>query len=235
MSSASSRRNWHPLVLGALLSCLALLYAAVYALDAPHQAFVLGSWITSASARADRFRALYSAHIKLLTTWDPVARPFVRNLYDGPHVLALTAVDDGEPAAVGKRDGAGPARGTAVHGKDDAGDEFRGRGAEIDRRPHQHAEFHHVTRVRQREVAAHPKGRERGYRARGPACSFIPEERRQRQGRSEVGIVEQRREAPQFRDPVGASDGQPGRFQPAQPAARRRDQERRQRLAASRW
>jgi hypothetical protein len=72
---------------------LALLYAAVHALDAPHQAFVLGSWITSANARADRFRALYSAHLRLLTTWDPVARPFVRNLYDGPHVLAMTAVD----------------------------------------------------------------------------------------------------------------------------------------------
>ena len=72
---------------------LALLYAAVHALDAPHQAFVLGSWITTANARADRFKALYAAHLKLLTIWDPVARPFVRNLYDGPHVLAMTAVD----------------------------------------------------------------------------------------------------------------------------------------------
>jgi hypothetical protein len=72
---------------------LALLYAAVYALDGPHQAFVLGTWITNAEARADRFRALYGAHLKLLTAWDPVARPFVRNLYDGPHVLAMTDVD----------------------------------------------------------------------------------------------------------------------------------------------
>jgi hypothetical protein len=72
---------------------LALLYAAVHALDAPHQAFVLGTWIPGADARADRFRALYGAHVRLLAIWDPVARPFVRSLYDGPHVLAMTAVD----------------------------------------------------------------------------------------------------------------------------------------------
>ncbi len=72
---------------------LALLYAAVQAFDPPHQAFVLGTWITNANAREDRLRTLYDAHVKLLTAWDPVARPFVRNLYDGPHLLAMTAVD----------------------------------------------------------------------------------------------------------------------------------------------
>ena len=77
---------------------LALLFSAVHALDAPHQAFVLGTWITSPDARADRFKTLYAAHVKLLVSWDPAARPFMRSLYDGPHVLAITAVDaSGQP------------------------------------------------------------------------------------------------------------------------------------------
>jgi hypothetical protein len=54
---------------------------------------VLGSWIAKADARADRFRSLFDAYGRLLVSWDPAARPFVRNLYDGAHVLAMTAVD----------------------------------------------------------------------------------------------------------------------------------------------
>ena len=72
---------------------LASLVDAVQALDSRHQAFVLGSWIPSPDARADRFRTLYGAYSRLLAVWDPAARPFVRLLYDGAHALAVTAVD----------------------------------------------------------------------------------------------------------------------------------------------
>ena len=72
---------------------LASLVDAVQALDSRHQAFVLGSWIPSPDARADRFRSLYGAYSRLLAVWDPAARPFVRLLYDGAHALAVTAVD----------------------------------------------------------------------------------------------------------------------------------------------
>jgi hypothetical protein len=72
---------------------LASLFDAVHALDSQHRAFVLGSWIPSPDARADRFRTLYGAYGRLLAVWDPAARPFVRPLYDGAHMLAVTAVD----------------------------------------------------------------------------------------------------------------------------------------------
>ena len=72
---------------------LASLFDAVHALDSRHQAFVLGTWIASPEIRADRFRRVYGAFVRLLVAWDPAARPFARLLYDGAHVLALTAVD----------------------------------------------------------------------------------------------------------------------------------------------
>jgi hypothetical protein len=71
----------------------ASLFDTVHALDSRHQAFVLSSWVGAPEARAARFRILHDAYGRLLGAWDPAARPFVRNLYDGAHVLAMTAVD----------------------------------------------------------------------------------------------------------------------------------------------
>ena len=72
---------------------LASLYDTARALDGPRRTFALGSWIPNPDARVDRFRSLYEAYSRLLAIWDPVARPLVRLLYDGSHVLTLTAVD----------------------------------------------------------------------------------------------------------------------------------------------
>ena len=86
-------RSLYPRLLDKDGGKLASLVDAVHALDSRHQAFVLGSWIPSPDARADRFRTLYGADSRLLAVWDPAARPFVRLLYDGAHALAVTAVD----------------------------------------------------------------------------------------------------------------------------------------------
>ena len=72
---------------------LASLFDAVSALDPPHQAFVLGFWTGDPDARVERFRRLYEAYGRLLLAWDPAARPFVRSLFDGGHVLAMTPVN----------------------------------------------------------------------------------------------------------------------------------------------
>jgi hypothetical protein len=72
---------------------LASLYGTVAALDSKHQAFVLGTAIAPPEFRLARFKRLYDAYGQLLTSWVPAVRPFVRILYDGAHVLALTAVD----------------------------------------------------------------------------------------------------------------------------------------------
>ena len=72
---------------------LASLYDTVHALDGPHQAFVLGSWIAQRERPRRQVQSLFDAYCRLLVSWDAAARPFVRSLYDGAHVLAMTAVD----------------------------------------------------------------------------------------------------------------------------------------------
>jgi hypothetical protein len=77
---------------------LALLYDAVAHMDAPHQAFVLGSWLGDPVRQAARFKALYSVCADGLKGWEPALRPFARGLYDPAEVLLLAGVSpDGRP------------------------------------------------------------------------------------------------------------------------------------------
>ena len=83
---------------------LALSRTRVAHLDGPRQAFALGLWIRDPGQRMDAFRALYSACVTSLGSWDPVARPFSRGLYDAAQLLMFTPVmPDGRPGPISWR------------------------------------------------------------------------------------------------------------------------------------
>jgi hypothetical protein len=76
---------------------LAYLYDTIAQVNAPHQAFMLGTWLTD-TARFERFKALAAA-MSGLREWHVRVLPFGRSSYDLGMALARIAVGtDGRPA-----------------------------------------------------------------------------------------------------------------------------------------
>jgi hypothetical protein len=73
---------------------VAYLYDTIGQLDPPRRAFALGSWMTSAAARLDRFRALASVGANAVREWHIRTLPFGRASYDLAMTLARIEVDD---------------------------------------------------------------------------------------------------------------------------------------------
>ncbi len=82
---------------------VAYLYAVLAALDPDRRAFALGTWITDARLRRQRFRALVDASNASTEGWDIEKRPFLPPPYDSGLTLSSVAVQAGgaprEPAA----------------------------------------------------------------------------------------------------------------------------------------
>src|SRR5262249_2959091 len=77
---------------------VALVYATLAHLDAPHVRFALGSWITDPGARVEQFKALLSAEGQF-SEWDVEQRPFMRPSDDATLLLMRVRVgQDGQPA-----------------------------------------------------------------------------------------------------------------------------------------
>jgi hypothetical protein len=72
---------------------LAYVYDTIAQLDAPHRAFALGSWMPSATARLDRFRAFVTTTIGGVREWHARALPFSRSSYDLGMALTRIQVD----------------------------------------------------------------------------------------------------------------------------------------------
>jgi hypothetical protein len=85
-------------VFGASQGRLALVYAALSHLDAPHVRFALGSWISDPDARVSQFRALLAVSTGR-TEWDVGLRPFSRPVHDVTLLLTRVRVQlTGAPA-----------------------------------------------------------------------------------------------------------------------------------------
>jgi len=86
-------------LLGAAHGRVALVYAALTHLDAPHVRFATGTWMPDARSRVDQFKALIAASARR-TDWDVNRSPFARPVHDVALMLARVRVDpDGRPAA----------------------------------------------------------------------------------------------------------------------------------------
>src|SRR5262249_55526215 len=82
---------------------LAFLYDTIAELDAPHRAFVLGSWLPQAM-RQDRFKTLATTGLGGIREWQVKVMPFARASYDLAMTFARVAVNaDGTPAAPAAR------------------------------------------------------------------------------------------------------------------------------------
>lgn len=78
---------------------LAYFFDAIAHLDAPHQRFALGLWVSNPDIRLDRFRALYRTFVEVDSPWVAPELPFMRPLYDPATLLASATVGpEGEPA-----------------------------------------------------------------------------------------------------------------------------------------
>ncbi len=90
-------------VFGASHGRLALVYAALAELDAPHVKFALGSWMPDPAARVSQFKALLAASAAR-TEWDITLRPFTRSIDDVALLLTRVRVQlTGAPAAPAAR------------------------------------------------------------------------------------------------------------------------------------
>ncbi len=72
---------------------LAFLYDVIGQLDAPRRAFALGLWMTNATARTDRFKAL-TLGLNSIHEWHVRTLPFGRASYDLTMILARIDVDE---------------------------------------------------------------------------------------------------------------------------------------------
>jgi len=72
---------------------LAYLYDLIEQMDAPHRAFLLGSWLTD-TARAERFRVLASAGVSAIREWHVRVLPFGRSSFDFGMAVMRIAVDE---------------------------------------------------------------------------------------------------------------------------------------------
>ncbi|HMD37445.1 MAG TPA: hypothetical protein VKH42_20865, partial [Vicinamibacterales bacterium] len=101
--NASATDRFIRALFGAAHGRVALVYATLAHLDAPHVRFALGSWMADPRARVEQFKALLSAEGQH-SEWDVEDRPFARPPYDVTLLLARVRVEqDGRPAAPAAR------------------------------------------------------------------------------------------------------------------------------------
>jgi len=106
---------------------IAYLYDTVAGLDQPHQAFVVGAWMSDDRRRRESFAALADAIAGGYREWSAIERPFVRPVSDFAIVMTRLRVDpSGAPAAPADRafwssvfDMAGPSTAEPGHARDE--------------------------------------------------------------------------------------------------------------------
>jgi hypothetical protein len=90
-------------VFGTSQGRLALVYAALTHLDAPHVRFALGSWLPDPEARITQFKALLAVSAAR-SEWDVTLRPFTRPVHDVTQLVTRVRVQlTGAPAAPAAR------------------------------------------------------------------------------------------------------------------------------------
>lgn len=97
-AKVTSPDRFVPKVFGASKGRLALVYAALTYLDAPHVRFALGSWMPDPAARVSQFQALLAASAARVE-WDVNRQPFSRPIHDVTLLLTRVRVQlTGAPA-----------------------------------------------------------------------------------------------------------------------------------------
>src|ERR1051325_10368064 len=102
-AKAAAPDRFVPALLGAAHGRVALVYAALTHLDAPHVRFALGSWMPDPQARLERFKMVIAASVQH-TEWEVERWPFARPANDTTLMLTRVRVElDGRPAAPASR------------------------------------------------------------------------------------------------------------------------------------